>query len=114
VLSINELATVAQEELAVAVLVFVDGSYGVIRNIQQHQYGGEVGRIGVELGRPDFCAIAAGFGIQAARVSSLEAYAKAVQRALGGHRGFLIEVDLDAIGPMKIPYTGTSRPPRTA
>ncbi|MGA3352351.1 MAG: thiamine pyrophosphate-binding protein [Acidimicrobiales bacterium] len=111
VLSLGELATVAREELAVVVVVFVDGGYGVVRNIQRRQYGGRAGCIGVELGRPDFCGIAAGFGIGAARVSSVEAFAKAVQRALGDDAPFLLEVDLDAIGPMTVSYTGTSRPP---
>ena len=48
-LAATELATVAQEELAIIVLVFVDGGYGVLRNIQRRQYGDEEGPIGVDL-----------------------------------------------------------------
>ncbi len=109
-LAATELATVAAEQLPIVVLVFVDGGYGILRNIQDRQYG-EEGRIGVELGRPDFCGLANVFGIRAERVASVEEYAAAVERGVGGGWPCLIEVDLDAIGPMAVPYTGTSRPP---
>lgn len=109
-LSATELATVAQESLPILALVFVDGGYGVVRNIQQRQYGPGAS-FGVDLGRPDFCGLAAAFGIGAERVGSIGAYAAAVQRALSGRVPFLVEVDLDAIGPMSVAYTGTSRPP---
>jgi len=107
-LSATELATVAQEQLAIVVLVFVDGGYGILRNIQDSQYGAGEGRIAVDLGRPDFCGIAAAFGIDAVRVASVADYGAAVHRALGDRSPCLIEVDLDAIGPMAVPYTGTS------
>jgi acetolactate synthase-1/2/3 large subunit len=107
-LAATELATVAQEQLPIVVLVFVDGGYGILRNIQDRQYGPEDGRIGVDLGRPDFCALARAFGIRAERVDSIGAYAAAVRRALAEPTPCLVEVDLDAIGPMAVPYTGTS------
>jgi acetolactate synthase-1/2/3 large subunit len=111
-LSATEMATVAQEGLPIVIVVFVDCGYGVLRNIQQRQYGVAEGLIGVDLGRPDFCGLAAGFGIRAERVESIGHYATAVARALKEARPCLIEVNLDAIGPMNIAYTGTSRPPR--
>jgi len=94
------------------VLLFVDGGYGILRNIQESQYGPGRALIGVDLGRPDFCGLAAAFGIQAERVESIGAYATAVKRALKNRRPRLVEVDLDAIGPMKVNYTGTSKPPK--
>ena len=42
-LSAGELATVAQEDLPIVVVVFVDGGYGVLGNIQESQYGPEKG-----------------------------------------------------------------------
>ena len=110
-LAASELATVAQEGIPIVVLVFVDGGYGILRNIQDRQYGPETGRIGVDIGRPDFCGLAAAFGVQAERVSSIGAYAAALRRALVECRPWLVEVDLDAIGPMTVAYTGTSKPP---
>ena len=42
-LSATELATVAQEELPIVVLVFVDGGYGVLRNIRKASTGPKKG-----------------------------------------------------------------------
>ena len=112
-LAATELATVAAERLPVVTVVFVDGGYGILRNIQDRQFGGEDGRIGVELGRPDFCALAGAFGVASARVDSVDAYTAAVRDALASGAPWVIEVDLDAIGPMSVPYTGTSRPPES-
>ena len=112
-LAATELATVAQEQLPIVVLVFVDGGYGGLRNIQDRQYGPEDGRIGVDLGRPDFCALATAFGIRAARVDSIGDYVSAVQRAFADREPCVVEVDLNAIGPMTVPYVGTVRPPAT-
>lgn len=107
-LAISELATLAAEGLPVVVLVFADGGYGILRNIQERQYAR---CIGVELGSPDFVALAASLGVAGERVASSAAFGKAVQRGLGGAAPYLVQVDLAAIGPMARPYTGTSRPP---
>jgi acetolactate synthase-1/2/3 large subunit len=107
----GDLATYAEERLPVLVLVYNDGGYGILRNIQDRQYGG---RIGVELGKPDFCALARSLGVEAERVDSIEGYRKAVEAALARAASGapqLVEIDLDAIGPMSSPFTGTSRPP---
>jgi acetolactate synthase-1/2/3 large subunit len=113
-LSVAELATLAAERLPVVVLVFCDGGYGILRNIQDKQYGEEVGRIGVELGAPDFVALAGALGVGATRVTTTTEFGNAVREALSVAEPYLVEVDLDAIGPMSRPYTGTSRPPEGA
>jgi acetolactate synthase-1/2/3 large subunit len=112
-LAATELATVAQEQLPIVVLVFVDGGYGILRNIQDRQYGPEKGRIGVDLGRPDFCGLATAFGIRAARVDSIGDYASAVRRAIAAREPCVVEVDLNTIGAMTVPYVGNARPPAT-
>lgn len=110
-LAATELATVAQERLPIVAIVFVDGSYGVLRNIQDHLYGSERGRIGVDLGQADYCSLASAFGIESVHVNSLESYAAAVRGALDAEQSCLIEVDLNAIGLMPEPYRGLSSPP---
>ena len=107
----GELATLAEERLGVAVLLFNDGGYGILKNIQDRQYEG---RIGVELGSPDFCGLARACGVAADRATSVDAFAKLAAEALDdARRGrpTLVEVDLDAVGPMATPFIGTSRPP---
>ena len=76
--------TVAQEELAIVVLVFVDGGYGILRNIQESQFGSEQAHIGVDLGRPDFCGLAQAFGIRAERVESVADYRDSRQASARG------------------------------
>ncbi len=66
----------------------------------------------MNLGRPDFCGLAASFGIRAERVRSVSGYAAAVKQARELAEPCLVEVDLDAIGPMNVSYTGTSKPPQ--
>lgn len=109
-LSASELATISAEQLPVLVLLFNDGGYGILRNIQDKQYGR---RLGVDLGSPDFCGLARALGVEAARVETPDAFAKAVRGALDSNRPYLVEVDMSAIGPMHRPYTGTSRPPES-
>jgi acetolactate synthase-1/2/3 large subunit len=113
-LTLPELATLAAEQLPVVVIVFCDGGYGILRNIQDKQYGEEAGRIGVELGSPDFVAAAKALGVEAERVTTALDFGKALRSALSAAKPYLIEVDLNAIGPMSRPYTGTSRPPEGA
>ncbi|HXY43204.1 MAG TPA: thiamine pyrophosphate-binding protein [Acidimicrobiales bacterium] len=113
-LTAPELATLAAERLPVLVLVFADGGYGILRNIQDKQYGEGDGRIGVELGSPDFVSLAGAFGVPAGRVATTAEFGKAVREGLSAARPCLVEIDLNAIGPMARPYTGTSRPPAGA
>jgi acetolactate synthase-1/2/3 large subunit len=110
-LSATELATIAAEQLPVVTAVYNDGGYGILRNIQDRQYGR---RLGVDLGRPDFVELARALGIDADRVDTSEGYGKALRAALEAGRPYLLEVDLSSIGPMARPYTGTSRPPGEA
>lgn len=107
-LSATELATIAEEHLPVVVALFNDGGYGILRNIQDRQYER---RIGVDLGRPDFCGLARSLGVEAERVDTAESFGKAMGSALESGEPYLVEVVLDSIAPMPRPYTGTSKPP---
>lgn len=108
-LAAPELATLAEENLSVVVLLFNDRGYGILRNVQDKQYGR---RVGVDLSPVDFCGLANSLGIPAMRVATAEAFGTGVKSALSSGGPFLVEIDLEAIGPMTAPYTGTSRPPR--
>ena len=107
-LSVGELATLAEEQLPVVVVCFCDGGYGILRNIQSKQYGRT---LGVDLGRPGFVALAQALGVTAELVSSPSEYEASLERALERRAPSFLEVDLDALGPMAAPYNGTSKPP---
>jgi len=109
--SVGELATIAAEDLPVVVLVFSDGGYGVLRNIQEKQFGRH---FGVELGRPNFGVLAGSLGLRSGRAETSIAFGELVLEALAAKAPFLIEVDVDAIGPMSQRYTGTSKRPEPA
>lgn len=107
--NLGELGTAVQERLPVVVLLFNDGGYGILRNIQDQQFEGR--RTAVDLHMPDFVKLADAFGLQAARVDRIEGFAPALAEALGSGGPALIEIDQRAIGPMAVPYGGTSRRP---
>ncbi|TYP87656.1 thiamine pyrophosphate-binding protein [Blastococcus xanthinilyticus] len=97
--AVGELATIAQENLPVTVLVVDDGGYGMLRYDQDH--AGDEHR-GVDLLRPDFAALAESFGIPATRVTGLgEPLAKALGAALSSR------------APRLVVTEATLTPPRT-
>jgi acetolactate synthase-1/2/3 large subunit len=112
-LAATELATLAEYSIPVTVVVFVDGGYGILRNIQDVQYGSE-GRFGVEASAPDFVGLAKALGVAGRRVSSAEEFDGAMAEAEGMREPFLIEVDCAGIGSMSEQFIGSSRPPADA
>ncbi len=105
----GEMATAAQEKIPVVALLFNDGGYGVIRNIENRHYGGRV--FAVDLQSPDFHKLAEAFGLNGYRVKSLEEFRPALEAALASGQPSLIEIDMGAIGPFAAPFAG---PPQEA
>ena len=75
----GELATVAQEQLPLTVVIVDDGGYGMLR-YDQDVTGAD--RYGVDLLTPDFVALAGAFGIRAEQVDGLD---DAFGEALAAH-----------------------------
>jgi thiamine pyrophosphate-dependent acetolactate synthase large subunit-like protein len=65
----HELATLAQYDLPVKILLVNDNSYGIIGFLQRSAFGQTHE---VALKNPDFCRLAESFGIRAQQVSDLE------------------------------------------
>lgn len=77
----GELATIAQEQLAITVLLFDDGGYGMLR--YGHTNAGTPVR-GADLITPDFVRLAEAFGINARRVGGTgRALEEALRSSLG-------------------------------
>jgi acetolactate synthase-1/2/3 large subunit len=102
--NVGELATAVQERIAVILVLFNDGGYGVLRNIQDVRYGGR--RIGVDLLAPDFVRLAEAFGAWGCRVSAVEDFRAAFEAALAVRGPALIEVDMSRLGPFAEPFSG--------
>lgn len=80
----GELATIAQEDLPVTIMVVDDGGYGMLRFDQEH--AGEP-TFGVDLHTPDFVALAQSFGVEAHSTPGFGADFEATLRECLGHPG---------------------------
>ncbi len=92
---LGELSVLARLDLPVIVVVAVDNAIDLIRS---HQIRQGKKPFGTEFPAPDFCKIAAGYGIDAERVTTPEGCDEALARAAAGQAPFLIEAIIDPIG----------------
>ncbi|MHB6905827.1 thiamine pyrophosphate-binding protein [Streptomyces sp. DB-54] len=99
---LGELLTLAQERPRLTLLVFNDGGYGVLRNMQDAH---RERRSGVDLTTPDFARLAGACGLPYLRIAAEEHAAPLLAQAVGSDGPVLVEVDLAALGPMKNPFT---------
>lgn len=88
--AVQELATAAQENLAVVVLLFDNAAYGNVRRDQKTLFDGRV--IGSDLANPDFVALAAAFGVEARSVASPEELEPVLAEALAADVPVLVHV----------------------
>jgi acetolactate synthase I/II/III large subunit len=93
------LWTMAREGLKVTTVVFANREYGVLKREYSYLGAGSPGpRAGsmFEIGRPDldWTLLAKGMGVPGVRVTSLEAFGKALRAGLEGEAPTLIEVPL--------------------
>jgi acetolactate synthase-1/2/3 large subunit len=104
-LNLGELATAVQERTRLVLLVMNDGGYGILRNLQDADYGGR--RQYADLHTPRFEALAAAMGLGFRRVSTLAGLpAQLADAAADPAPAMLVEFDMAAIGPWARPFTG--------
>ena len=99
-LSIGELATVAQYQLPIVICVFNDRGYGVLRQIEDHLMDH---RFGVDLHTPDFVMVAQGMGLAAERVSSPGEFVDVFGRVIETGKPTLLDIDMTAMAPLAFP-----------
>ena len=97
--NVQELATAVRHRIPVVVVVFNDGAYGNVRNMQKGLHGNRV--IGTDLANPDFVRLGESFGIGAHRATSPEALRRTLERSLASNEPALIEVP---VGEMPSPW----------
>lgn len=93
---VQELATAAQEGIAVVVVVFDNGAYGNVRRDQRTRFEGRF--IASELHNPDFLGLAAAFGIEAHSAASPAELAAILPEALEARGTVLIRVAIPPDG----------------
>lgn len=103
-LNLGELGTLVQEKSRVAIVLMNDRGYGVIRNIQDAQYGGR--RCYADLATPDFELIARAYGIAFRRVRDASGFRPALEATLGEKGAALVEIDMASVGPYAAAFAG--------
>src|ERR1700736_2674309 len=89
---VQELATAVQFNIGVVVLVFNNTAYGNVRRDQRERFDGRV--VASDLVNPDFVRLAESFGVSAARVTSLETFRPALEKALADGGPYLIDIEV--------------------
>jgi acetolactate synthase I/II/III large subunit len=97
-LSVGELAVVAERKLPVVVCVFNDRGYGVLRMVESQRFAGEP--FGVDLHTPDFVGLGRAMGLDAELVRGAAEFGPAFSRAVAGGRPTLLEIDQSVLAPM--------------
>lgn len=98
----GELMTLVQEQPWMLLLLFNDRGYGVLRNTQD-VYAEQ--RSGVDLATADFGTLAAALTLPYWCVKSLDEIEDALALALSTRGPAIVEVDVDAMGEMPLPFT---------
>jgi acetolactate synthase-1/2/3 large subunit len=104
ILNLGELATAVQEKVNMVIVLMNDQGYGVIKNIQDAQYGGR--RHYVDLHTPDYALLAQSLKLRHARIRDLSDVPAALEAALAEPGPFLLEIDMLAIGTFKTAFAG--------
>jgi acetolactate synthase-1/2/3 large subunit len=93
-MNIQELATLAELDLDVSVFIFDNGHLGLVRQQQELFYGNRTMACKFS-NRPDFAAIARGFGIPSVRVGLGQDPAAAIEAAYAGRGPRLAVLEVD-------------------
>jgi acetolactate synthase-1/2/3 large subunit len=102
--NVGELVTAVQEKANVMIVLMNDQCYGVIRNIQDAQYGGR--RMFVDLHQPDFAQFCASFGLAHRRIASLDHADDIIREGLAVDGPVLVEVDMLSVGSFATAFAG--------
>jgi acetolactate synthase-1/2/3 large subunit len=93
-----------QEKADMVIVLMNDKGYGVIKNIQDVQYGGR--RHYVDLHTPDYAQLSQALSLRHTRVSNLADVEGALKTALSAPGPFLLEIDMLTIGSFKTAFAG--------
>ena len=88
-MTIQELATIVQEKLAVKIAIINNGYLGMVRQWQELFYGRRY--VATPLRNPDFVKIAEAYGMPGLRVSDKRQVVSAMERAMAHEGPFLID-----------------------
>lgn len=97
-LQIGEMATMAQENTDIVLLVMNDGGYGVMRGIQNSYFEGR--QYYNELHTPSYRDVGTAMGIKSWLVGSAEEFDVVIKEAVAFDGPAIIEIDMHSVGPL--------------
>ena len=103
-MTIQELATIVQEKVAVKIAIINNGYLGMVRQWQELFYGRRY--VATPLSGPDFVKIAEAYGIPGLRVRHKEEVVPAIEQAMAERGPFLIDFVVEPeenVYPMVVP-----------
>lgn len=103
-LMIGEFATAVEAQADMVFVLMNDQGYGVIRNIQDAQYGSR--HVYSNILTPDFALVCQSVGLPHERIADIAQFTAAFDRALATPGPHLIEIDMVAIGPFSQSFAG--------
>jgi acetolactate synthase-1/2/3 large subunit len=103
-LMIGELATAVDAQANLVYILMNDKGYGVIRNIQDAQYGSR--HVYVNILTPDFALVCASVGLPHERITDIATFDDVFARAMAAPGPRMIEIDMVAIGPFSQSFAG--------
>ena len=104
-MNLTELSTIQHYGFPVIVVIFNNGTLGMVRQWQTLFYGHRYSQTTLDRG-PDFVKLADAYGIEGTRVSDLAAFAEAFAKAVWERKPCIIECMLDIdemVAPMVAP-----------
>ena len=103
-LMIGEFATAVEMKANMVFVLMNDKGYGVIRNIQDAQYGSR--RVYADILTPDFSLVCKSIGLAHEAIKDIKDFDAAFARAMAMPGPCMIEVDMVAIGPFSQSFAG--------
>jgi acetolactate synthase I/II/III large subunit len=103
-LCLGELITAADEQSNITILMMNDSGYGVIRNIQDAEYGERHYFSNILI--PDFGKLCESIGIRHWKVSKLDKAEDALREAMAVNGPTMVEIDMTTIGPYAHKFAG--------
>ena len=88
-MTIQELATIAQEKVAVKIAILNNGYLGMVRQWQELFYGKRY--VATPLSGPDYVKVAEAYGLPGLRVTGKEEVVPAIEQAMEYQGPFLID-----------------------
>jgi acetolactate synthase-1/2/3 large subunit len=105
---VGELATAAQYQIPVVIVIFNDGGYGVLRGLQSKQFDGRFN--GTELHTPDFVKLAESMGVSALYADNVDEFDTQLKAAMDMAGPVLIELNANNMVPIDgvVPAPGSN------